>query len=491
MGIMQDKRLYGNIIPREIVRASERRYRRFANRFKFDPERSPSLACYSEGFGNRDFGIMTVREADSSRPGAAGFDAEKGVVLGTIRMGFGHCRMAISLASAAHSMGYTPYWLDLMSFPDYAASKTIKYLEGLYNLGSRLSQRSKLFDSLIWDYVTNGAARKLSFSVEEDALSRLFVPLYKDIPKDIPFFSTHPWTGHAACGAGMTDVITIIPDNFPLAFHVVEGSHHVVQSPSSYMGYRTFHSMGTGLHLDHTMPADDITMVGHYVDHEIVSNVEEDCDKRLKRIKDGGTRRFLLTMGGAGAQVLRFADIAKTCKAAIEDKKVSLLVNMGDHKGRWAELEERFRADGISWTLHSDWDETRAFIEEASVSRISGVHVFLHDDFYCAVYATNLLMRVCDVMVTKPSELSFYPVPKLFIQRVGRHEAWGAIRGAEIGDGTIETASVTGLHRILRMLVEDEDLLALYCAHIVRNKRDGIYDGAYNAVKVAMERKKG
>ncbi len=160
---------------------------------------------------------------------------------------------------------------------------------------------------------------------------------------------------------------------------------------------------------------------------------------------------------------------------------------MGDHKGRWAELEAMFRADGISWTLHSDWKETRAFIDEAAVSRISGVHVFLHDDFYSAVYATNLLMRVCDVMVTKPSELSFYPVPKLFIQRVGRHEAWGAIRGAEIGDGTIETASVTGLHRILKMLVEDGDLLELYCSHIVRNKKDGIYDGAYNAMKVALK----
>ncbi len=487
---MDDKRLYGNSIPREIVRAAERRFARYAKKFSFDPAKSPTLSAYPEGFGFDDFGIQTVREQASDRPDGAALDAEKGVMLGTIRMGFGHCRMAIALASAAHSMGYTPYWLDLMSFPDSAASKTIKYLEDLYNLGSRLSQRSRLFNSLVWEYVTNGAARKLSFSVEEDALSRIFVPLYRDIPRDMPFFSTHPWTGHAARGAGMTDVVTIIPDNFPLAFHVVEGSHHVVQSPSAYMGYRTFHSMGNGLHLDHTMPASDITMVGHYVDHEIVAGIEEDCEKRVRRIRDGGTRRFLLTMGGAGAQVLRFADIARTCKDAIEGGKVSLFVNMGDHKGRWAELEAMFRADGITWTLHSDWKETRAFIDESAVEKISGVHVFLHEDFYCAVYATNLLMRVCDVMVTKPSELSFYPVPKLFIQRVGRHEAWGAIRGAEIGDGTIETASVTGLHRILKMLVEDGDLLELYCSHIVRNKKDGIYDGAYNAMKVALERKK-
>jgi len=504
---MDNKVLYGNSIPAEIVRKAERRFSRYARKFNFSPNRSPSLASYPEGYGYRDFGIMTVRDRslvecppDREPPSGAGprydvgsgvpFDAARGVVLGTIRMGFGHCRMAIALASAAHSMNLIPYWLDLMSFPDSAASMTIKYLEGLYNLGSRISQNSRLFNKYIWDYVTSDAARKLSFSVEERALSRIFVPLYRDVPKDMPFFSTHPWTGHAAIGAGMTDVVTIVPDNYPIAFHIVEGSTHVVQSPSAYMGYRTFHSMGTGLHLDHTMPSADIEMVGHYVDHEIVTGIEQDCDARLRRIKDGETRRFLLTMGGAGAQVARFADIARTCKDAIEARKVALLVNMGDHKGRWADLERELRAAGIPWTMHSDWDETRAFIEDAHRSPVHGVHVFLHDAFYAAVYATNLLMRVADVMITKPSELSFYPVPKLFIQRVGRHEAWGAIRGAEIGDGTIETASLTGLHRILKLLVEDEDLLALYCASIVRNKGIGLYDGAYNAVKIALERRK-
>lgn len=487
---MVDNILYGNPMPGKVIRKAERRFRRYARKFDFDPAYAPSLAAYPEGCGAEDFNIMTVHNTADGREGGVPIDPDNGIMLGTIRMGFGHCRMAIALASAAHSMGYTPYWLDLMSFPDSAASKTIKYLEDLYNLGSRISQRSKLFDTLVWDYVTSRAAKKLTFSIEEAALSRIFAPLYADIPKGMPFFSTHPWTGHAAVAAGMNDVVTIIPDNFPIAFHVVEGSVHAVQSPSAYMGYRTFHSMGANLNLRQTMPAEDIQLVGHYIDHEIVAGIEEDCSARLRRIRDGETRRFLLTMGGAGAQVRRFADIAGTCKAAIADKNVSLLINMGDHRGRWEELEKLLREKDIPWTLHTRWQDTRSFIEEASSSEIAGVHVFLHDDFYCAVYATNLLMRICDVMITKPSELSFYPVPKLFIQRVGRHEAWGAIRGAEIGDGTIETASLTGLHRILKLLVEDDDLLKIYCSHIMTNHRDGIYNGAYNAVKLVVERKK-
>ncbi len=491
---MSNETLYGNIVPEKVTKKAERRYHHYAKKFSFDPKNSPSLVAYPEGYGFEDFGIMNVRDKNHVVPGyTAGqgesFDTKNGIMLGTIRMGFGHCRMAIALASAAQSMGLTPYWLDLMSFPDNAASKTIKSLEDLYNLGSRISQRSKFFDKHIWEYVTSVAAQKLTFSVEERALSRIFVPLYKDVPKNMPFFSTHPWTGHAAIGAGMSNVVTIIPDNYPIAFHVVEGSTHVVQSPSTFMGYRTFHSMGTGLNLEHMMPPEDIRMVGHYIDHEIVTGIEADCAARIRRIRTGETRRFLLTMGGAGAQVLRFADVARTCKGAIEEKKVAFLINMGDHKGRWADLEAMLRADGIPWTMHTDWRESQAFIAEAAEKPISGVHVFLHHEFYSAVYATNLLMRIADVMITKPSELSFYPVPKLFIQRVGRHEAWGAIRGAEIGDGTIETSSITGLHRTLKLLIEDGDLLELYCMHILRNWKDGIYDGAYNAVKLAVDRR--
>jgi hypothetical protein len=496
---MSNGTLYGNSIPEKTTRNAEKRFRHYAKRFGYDPAVCPVLTTVPQKYGFEDFGILNVRSADPAAGKADGytpggntppvFDPDKGLVLGTIRMGFGHCRMAIALASAAHSMGYTPYWLDLMSFPESAASKTIKYLEDLYNLGSRISQRSKLFDRTVWDYVTSKAAQKLTLSVEDAALSKIFVPLYRDIPKDIPFFSTHPWTGHAAVGAGMTDVVTIIPDNYPIAFHVVEGSTHVVQSPSAYMGYRTFHSMGQGLFLDHTMPSRDIKMVGHYIDHEIVTGIEGDCDARLRRIRNGETRRFLMTMGGAGAQVMRFADIARNCKDAVAAGKVSLLINMGDHKGRWADLEAMFRKDGIEWTMHSDWDETRAFVADAEKKAVRGVHVFLHEEFYCAVYATNILMRVSDIMITKPSELSYYPVPKLFIQRVGRFEAWGAIRGAEIGDGTIETASYSGLHRTLKLLIEDVDLPSLYCKQIMRNNRDGIYNGAYNAIKLAVERK--
>ena len=487
---MDDNIIFGNRIPSRALRSAERTFRRYARRFSFSPDQHPSLGAAPMDDAYDLFGVRKLEDRGDGKGAYEEIDREKGIVLGTIRMGFGHYRIGLALASAAKSMGLTPYWMDLMSFPDTAASKTIDHLEDLYNLGSRVSQRFKWFDKLIWDKVTSDVAKRLAYTARDRALSKLFAPLLTDIPKDVPFLSTHPWTGQAAVRAGMEDVVTLIPDNYPLAFHLVEGSFHAVQTPSAYMGYRTLRDMGGEEELLHALPRDDIRYVGHYVDHEIVSAVEEDCGHRLRRLRDRETRRFLLTMGGAGAQARRFADIARACKGAIEGGRLSLLINMGDHAGRWAELKANLDTDGIRYDLHSDWSETQAFAEEIRTGAVSGVHVFLHESFFAAVYATNLLMRAADIMITKPSELAFYPVPKLFIQRVGRHEAWGAIRGSEIGDGTLETASDASLRQALRLLVEENDLVEMYIGNILRNARAGIYDGAYGAVHMALERKK-
>ena len=98
-------------------------------------------------------------------------------------------------------------------------------------------------------------------------------------------------------------------------------------------------------------------------------------------------------------------------------------------------------------------------------------------------------MRVVDVMITKPSELAFYPVPKIFNERVGGHEKWGAIRGAELGDGTVEAPSIPHTLQAIELLTSADDLLQMYCECIVKNKSIGIYDGAYKCVEMATGRK--
>ena len=87
-----------------------------------------SKAKYAKKFGDdsdRDYSVKLVRNATLFDPlgvcdlrvnegeqGEAEFDREKGIIVGNIRMGFGHYRISIAMASAAHALGYTPYWME-------------------------------------------------------------------------------------------------------------------------------------------------------------------------------------------------------------------------------------------------------------------------------------------------------------------------------------------------------------------------------------------
>jgi hypothetical protein len=93
-------------------------------------------------------------------------------------------------------------------------------------------------------------------------------------------------------------------------------------------------------------------------------------------------------------------------------------------------------------------------------------------------------MRSADVLVTKPSELAFYPIPKLFIKRIGGHEMWGAIHSAELGDGTQECESPEQASSIVKLIMEDPGLIEMMCNNIVQQKKLGTYDGAYKTIKL-------
>ena len=210
----------------------------------------------------------------------------------------------------------------------------------------------------------------------------------------------------------------------------------------------------------------------------------------------GDAKRVLFSLGGAGAQLEYLASLVRGLLPLVEEAKATLYLNFGDHAASWERFERELFAPGTRWeallTRHTgDWAEAAAFAEEARErggSAYEGVHAFLNADKFAAVYATNLLMRASDLLVTKPSELSYYPVPKLMIKRVGGHERWGAIRAAELGDGSYELESAEAAMQMLRLMMEGRDLLSLQNDCIERNARAGIYDGAYKAVDLALDR---
>lgn len=414
---------------------------------------------------------------------------DKGIIVGNIRMGFGHYRISMAIASAANAMGYNPYWLDLNSFKETTGGKIINHSNNLYSLGSRLSQKSYLFNKLFWDPLNSEGFKKLSFNACDQKNAELMTSVFKQIPKDMPFIATHVWPAQAAIHAGVERVINVIPDNWPMALHLAEGSIHTVQTPSSYLGYRMLKGMD-GKKILNAMPHDSIYEVGHYIDHELVSNIDIDCERRLNRLKNNKAKRFLLTVGGAGAQKEIFSEIINKLIPLVKKREAVIYLNVGDHRIVYDELLSSIpELKSITTEHFNDWNETVSFAENAMTSDITGVHAFYNDDIFAAVYATNLLMRSSDILVTKPSELAFYPIPKLMIKHVGGHEVWGAITAAELGDGTIECDTKELTTQMIDLMLGDDAILSMMCNKIVDNNKIGIYNGAYNAVKLAVSKK--
>ncbi len=483
---MEDKSklIFGNPIKGSDYRKAVKSKQKFARKFGDDSGTDyPAVLMDNPHIGDI-LGVRDVRLQDG--PGDGRFDEEKGIIVGNIRMGFGHYRISMAMASAANALGYQPYWMDLNSYSQTTCTKVISSQNDLYSLGSRISQKSRLFNKLVWEPMNYEGFRKLSYNSSDQKNAELMAPVFRNVPKDIPVIGTHVWPAQAAIHAGMKYVVNAIPDNWPMALHLAEGSIHTIQTHYAYQGYRILNGM-QGDDVLKPMPEGSLVYTGHYVDDELVRNIESDCSARMARKREGKPIRFLLTIGGAGAQKEIFASIISHLLPMIRAEKAALYVNVGDYKNVWDELLLQFpEMKDISTEHFDNWAEMQQFAKSALTGDVTGIHGFYHSNIFEAVYATNLLMRSCDVLVTKPSELSFYPVPKLFIKRIGGHEQWGAVHSAEIGDGTLECRDIPHTLQMIDLFLNEDTLLHDMCENIVRNKAHGIYDGAYQVVRIAM-----
>lgn len=494
--------VYGNAISKGQSRAVDRWNKMLAQKFNYDPKEEYRLTLQDNPYLGGLFGLKDVVRGDQGQP----LTTENAVIISTIRMGFGHYRIAMAGMSCARAMGFTPYWLDLLAIPGIT-SDVINWCNSWYSKFSRISQQSSFFNQYVWESVTTGDKtlpglwqllngwivgwpwRFLKTNVKDYKMSELFGNLYAALPSDMPVLTSHMWNCMGAVAGGMTNVVDMMFDNWPMSFQLTEGAKHAVQSPSGYYGFKIMRGFDDHDRILKPMPSDALFYTGHHVDHELVENIETDCAARLRRMKAKEPRRLLITMGGAGAQKELFKAVIEHCIPLIQNDQVALFVNLGDHKANWDWLESELASHKDLIQTHFTWENTQTFADRIRSESAKGLHVFLHDNTFHAVYATNYLMRVVDVMITKPSELAFYPIPKIFNERVGGHEMWGAIRGAELGDGTVEARSIPQTLQAIDVMTTEDDLLQLFCEQIVKNKGIGIYDGAYKCVELATGKK--
>lgn len=479
------EKVFGNQMPKKVIKKADKQKKKFIKKYGDDSHKVYPIVietnpCLGEVLGVQN---LEIKEGEAS----SNLDVENGIIVGNIRMGFGHYRISMAIASAAHAMGYTPYWLDLNSFQQTTCGKVINYQNNLYSMGSRLSQKSRLFNKFVWEPMNSEGFRKLSYNAVDQRNAELMAPIFGQISKEIPVVATHVWPAQAALHAGMKKVVNAIPDNWPMALHLAEGSIHTIQTQFAFQGYRILNGMD-GKKVLNPMKTQDLVYTGHYIDHELVANISGDCEKRIERVQNRKPMRFLLTIGGAGAQKEIFAEVIRYLLPYIKVNRAVLYINVGDYRKVWEQLEEEI-LELKSATKHFDnWKETCTFAKKAIDGEVGGIHGFFHTNIFEAVYATNLLMRSTDVLVTKPSELAFYPIPKLFIKRVGGHEMWGAIHAAEIGDGTLECQDIPHTLQMLQLFFEDDSLITNMCTNIIHNKELGIYNGAYKVIELAMQK---
>ncbi|MBO4626584.1 MAG: alpha-galactosidase [Lachnospiraceae bacterium] len=467
--------IFGNRIDSATLAKAEKKKQKYINRYGDDSQKK---YCYGveDVTAPASLGIKKLVLADEP----AELD-EKALVVGNIRMGFGHYRISIAMASCAKALGYTPYWLDLAGM-EATGSAMIREQNNMYSIASRISQKSRLFNRFVWEPLNKEGFRKITYNAQDQKNAELLTPLLTALPKDVPYIATHVWPSQAAVHAGMTHVVNAIPDNWPMALHLSEGAVHTVQTPFAYLGYKMLNGFSkTSLR---GIPEKDLKMVGRYVDHELLVNLEEDNALRIRRAETGEPMRFLMTVGGAGAGFAQFKSMLLHLLPYVERGEAAVFINFGDHKDVYDKIAEVL--GGV--TVHEfadDYDGLTAYVRGLRGAKADGVTVVYDPDIFKAVYATNLLMPECDVLITKPSELAYYPIPKMFMKHIGGHEVYGAICSQEAGDGTFECENDEAANDMIDRLLADKEILIHMCRRIDKMKKNGDYDGAYECVRIA------
>ena len=468
--------IFGNKMPNKVVKKAYKKKNKFIKKFGDDSNKDYKLSY--KNIDTLDFiNAKNVVFSDTNEE-----FPKNAVIVGNIRMGFGHYRISIAMASCAKALGYTPVWLDLAGF-DATGSKVIRYQNNLYSMASRLSQKFKIFNHFYWEPLNSEGFRQITYNVGDQKNSELLVPIFRNIPKDTPYIATHVWPSQGAIHAGMTHVVNAIPDNWPMALHLSEGAIHTVQTPFAWLGYKMFN--GFSKKTLKGMSDEELKCVGAYIDHELLVNLEENNKKRIERLDNNKPLRILMTVGGAGAGFDLFLSMVKHLIPYVESKKVSLFINFGDHENVYHKMLKKIK-DIKHVNFNNKYNEFKNFVKEMSNENKNGIYCICNDNIFEAVYSTNLLMPECDILITKPSELAYYPIPKVFMRHIGGHEVYGGIYSSQFGDGTFECPEPKSMNEMLDRLISDKEILKHMIKKIGQLKDEGYYNGGYECVKLAL-----
>ncbi|KAJ8599990.1 hypothetical protein CTAYLR_001819 [Chrysophaeum taylorii] len=424
-------------------------------------------------------GLRVTRKRGSGGAALSARESTTSLVVGTIRMGFGHHRIAYAACSwglAAREFEGV-YFHDLLSIESPEAD-LIRDTDKLYRRSSKLA--TELGGPFEWFHgmmTSSGDATSLRTTA---LVAARLAPLVRGLPRGCPFVATHSLVALAVALANVTqNLANLVIDNHPQWFVASPRALNLVQGPRNYLGFLAKNNNDAG--------SSDYRLAGHWVPKEIVDNVPEDCTRRVRRARANAKPplRILVPVGGAGAQRAFITSLVRALAPMIKAGRVSLVLNAGDHAdirdALAKELDASFGAYAVVATIDQARDLAasmrRSDLEDPPVTLMAFV------DYFAAVAATDVLVRSVDLLACKPSELAFYSVPKLMIRRVGDHEAFSANRANELADGTEEVRTVAAAVNYVNLFATNPDPLVLMNNAIIRNTKNGIYDGCKFAIR--------
>ena len=404
----------------------------------------------------------------------------KPIVVATIRMGFGHHRLAYSTVSWAMGMGYTTVFHDLLNIKSEEADLLVAS-DSLYSKLSRFaSEMGGITEKALGNLLVQGDADALRVA---NLTASHLMPLVLAYPKDTPIVTTHQVAALACVAAGFTNVVNLVVDNYPQWFLTVPKTKNMMQGP---VNYQSFLRMG--------MKPEETVLGGHWCPKEMVDNIPRDCQRRITRAKAGfdgkgkklKARRILIPVGGAGAQKTHISNLLRNVQDLVRDGKLQLFLNAGDHKHMISSFQEVLAELKLDYDTVDSMEGMNAFQQHLLKSEdnepAKAITLFAYTEYIPAVATTDILCRVSDVLACKPSEMAFYCIPKLMLRRVGEHEAFSAKRASELGDGTVEAREVEDAREFLDLFLDSPDVLVQMNECIIKNNTIGIYNGCKNAI---------
>jgi hypothetical protein len=397
------------------------------------------------------------------------------LVVGTIRMGFGHHRIAYAATSwGLGDASRDVYFHDLLNIESEEANM-IQDTDKMYSKFSRIASEWGGPIEKLWGSLTlSGDADSLRVTCQ---MAHYLSPIVSGLDKKSPIVASHSLVAAAAVAAGYENVINLVIDNYAQWFTVVPGALNLVQGPTNY---HNFLKMG--------IPPSQLQLAGHWIPKELVDDIPTTCQWRIQRRLDGKPVRVLIPVGGAGAQRSFVCKLVAALAPMVKFGKVQLLLNAGDHAHMKQAFEEVLHQVDLEYSIVPDMAGVKKFRQDMVTQEPdTNVTLFAFDEYFTAVATTDILCNVSDVLACKPSELAFYPIPKLMIRRVGDHEQFSALRASELGDGTLEAREIEDCLEYVELFMKKE-LLTSMNEMIVKNNQIGIYDGCKNAIRIALQR---